>query len=263
MSKIKNSFSTFLDQAVVLTNNSMEILDKINDAVTSNEDSVTLTVTNPENPDENITYQIPSFGYLKNSIDRLEATLSTMSNVSGTTGSTLRLSDGSYRKIITSKVPSEAPTITKVNSITNFEFKSNWFFEDMLNPMLYVSWDFTNQIPDDTERVMIQRYILECDTITKVKVFNDLFNGKNDIKYKDFLYALVDNNIRYTLDDEIKNLPPRSKRYSGNFSVVKGDFENNPSNTGKSMRYTLLSLQYTDNRADIENTRILSVGDVV
>ena len=263
MSKIKNSFSTFLDQAVVLTNNSMEILDKINDAVTSNEDSVTLTVTNPENPDESITYQIPSFGYLKNSIDRLEATLSTMSNVSGTTGSTLRLSDGSYRKIITSKVPSEAPSITKVNNITNFEFKSNWFFEDMLNPMLYVSWDFTNQIPDDTERVMIQRYILECDTITKVKVFNDLFNGKNDIKYKDFLYALVNNNIRYTLDDEIKNLPPRSKRYSGNFSVVKGDFENNPSNTGKSMRYTLLSLQYTDNRADIENTRILSVGDVV
>ena len=138
-SKVKNSFSTFLDQAVILTNNSMEVLDKINEAVTSNEDSVTLTITSPENPESSITYQIPSFGSLKNSIDRLEATLATMSNVSGTTGSTLRLSDGSYRKIITSKVPSEAPTITKVNNITNFEFKSNWFYEDMLNPMLYVT----------------------------------------------------------------------------------------------------------------------------
>ena len=213
-SKVKNSFSTFLDQAVILTNNSMEVLDKINEAVTSNEDSVTLTITSPENPESSITYQIPSFGSLKNSIDRLEATLATMSNVSGTTGSTLRLSDGSYRKIITSKVPSEAPTITKVNNITNFEFKSNWFFEDMLNPMLYVTWDFTNQIPEDTERVMIQRYILECDTIKKIKVFNKFFNGRNDIKYKDFLYTLVENNIRYTLDDEIKDLPPRSHRYS-------------------------------------------------
>lgn len=261
--KIKNSLSTFLDQAMVMTNNSMEILDKLNDAVTSNEDSVTLTMTNPANPDDTITYQIPSFGYLKSEIERLEATLATMSNVNGTSGSRLRLSDGSYRKIIASKVPSEAPTITKVNSITNFEFKSNWFFEDMLNPMLYVTWDFTNQIPEDTERVMIQRYILECDTVKKIKVFDDLFKGKSDIKYKDFLYALVENNIRYTLDDEIKDLPPRSKRYSGNFSVIRGEMEDNPTRTGKSMRYTLTSLYYTDNRADVENTRILSVGDEV
>ena len=48
-SKVKNSFSTFLDQAVILTNNSMEILDKINEAVTSNEDSGTLTLTSHEN----------------------------------------------------------------------------------------------------------------------------------------------------------------------------------------------------------------------
>lgn len=259
--KIKNSLSTFLEQAVVLSNNSIEILDKINEAVVSNEDSVTLTITDPSNPDTSITYQIPSFGYLKNEIDRLEATLTTMSNVGGTSSSRLRLSDGSYRKIIASKVPSEAPTITKVNNITNFEFKSNWFFEDMLNPMLYVTWDFTGQIPDNTRKVMIQRYILECDTIKKMKVFDTTFKGKSDIKYKDFLYTLVNNGIRYSLDDEIKELPPRSKRYTGNFSVVKGEMED--SINGKSMRYTLLDLKYTDSRADVMNTRVLSIGDIV
>jgi hypothetical protein len=261
--KIKNSLSTFLEQAVVLTNNSMEVLDKINEAVVSNEDSVVLTITDPSNTDTSITYQIPSFGYLKNEIDRLEATLTTMSNVDGTSGSRLRLSDGSYRKIIASKVPSEAPTIKKVNNITTFEFKSNWFFEDMLNPMLYVTWDFTGQVPNETEKVMIQRYILECDTLKKIKVFDTNFKGKNDIKYKDFIYTLVNNGIRYSLDDEIKELPPRSKRYTGNFSVVKGEMEDSPTKVGKSMRYTLLDLKYTDSRADIMNTRILSVGDVV
>lgn len=262
-SKVKNSFSTFLDQSVVMTNNSMEVLDKMNNAVTSNEDSVTLTITDPENPDNKTTYNIPSFGYLKNSIDRLEATLATMSNLGGNSGSRIRLSDGSYRKIIASKVPSEAPTITKVNNITNFEFKSNWFFEDLLNPMLYVTWDFTGQIPEDTERVMIQRYILDCDSIKKKKAFDKLFKGNSNIGYKDFLYALVENNIRYSLDDEVRDLPPRSRRYSGNFSVVRGEMEDNPATTGKSMRYTLLSLYYTDNRANIENTRVLSVGDIV
>lgn len=261
--KVKNSLSTFLDQALILTQNNMETLSKINDAVTSNEDSITLTLTNPKNPEDVLVYNIPSFGFLKNAIERLEATLSTMSNINGASGSRIRLSDGSYRKIITSKVPSEAPTITNVNSITNFSFKSNWFFEDMLNPMLYITWDFSNQIPYDTERVMIQRYILDCDTPKKKSVFEKQLKGRNDIDYKDFLYILVNNKIRYTLDDEIKDLPPRSKRYTGNFSVIRGEVESNSDGTGSSMRYSLVSLNYTDNRADFENTRVLSVGDVV
>ena len=185
-----------------------------------------------------------------------------MTNITDGAGSRIRLSDGTYRKIIASKVPSEAPTITHVDNITNFNFKSNWFFEDMLNPSLYITWDMSNQISPETERVMIQRYILKCDTQAKIDAFNKDLKGRNDIDYKGFLTFLLNNRIKYTLDDEIKDLPPRSRRYFGTFSVIRIDMEKDLSGNNVK-RYILDSLEFTDTRSGFENTRLLSVGDFV
>lgn len=262
MTKIKNSLSTYLEQAMVMTNNSLETIDKISNALSSTEDSVKLVLTDPNDSSKTVEYIIPSFQYLKSEIDRLSSSLNTMTNITDGAGSRIRLSDGTYRKIIASKVPSEAPTITHVDHITNFNFKSNWFFEDMLNPSLYVTWDMSNQISPETERVMIQRYILKCDTQAKIDAFNKDLKGRNDIDYKGFLTFLLNNRIKYTLDDEIKDLPPRSRRYFGTFSVIRIDMEKDL-NGNNVKRYILDSLEFTDTRSGFENTRLLSVGDFV
>lgn len=262
MTKIKNSLSTYLEQAMVMTGNSLETIDKISNAVSSSEDSVKLILTDPNDPKKTVEYVIPSFGYLKSEIDRLSASINTMTNITDGAGSRIRLSDGTYRKIIASKVPSEAPTITHVDNITNFNFKSNWFFEDMLNPSLYITWDMSNQISPETERVMIRRYILKCDTQAKIDAFNKELKGRNDIDYKGFLTFLLNNRIKYTLDDEIKDLPPRSRRYFGTFSVIRIDMEKDLSGNNVK-RYILDSLEFTDTRSGFENTRLLSVGDFV
>ena len=245
-----------------MTGNSLETIDKISNAVSSSEDSVKLILTDPNDPKKTVEYVIPSFGYLKSEIDRLSASINTMTNITDGAGSRIRLSDGTYRKIIASKVPSEAPTITHVDNITNFNFKSNWFFEDMLNPSLYITWDMSNQISPETERVMIQRYILKCDTQAKIDAFNKELKGRNDIDYKGFLTFLLNNRIKYTLDDEIKDLPPRSRRYFGTFSVIRIDMEKDLSGNNVK-RYILDSLEFTDTRSGFENTRLLSVGDFV
>ena len=262
MTKIKNSLSTYLEQAMVMTGNSLETIDKISNAVSSSEDSVKLVLTDPNDPKKKVEYIIPSFGYLKSEIDRLNASLNTMTNITDGAGSRIRLSDGTYRKIVASKVPSEAPTITHVDNITNFNFKSNWFFEDMLNPSLYVTWDMSSQISPETERVSIQRFILKCDTNAKVDAFNTNLKGRNDVDYKEFLTFLLNNRIKYTLDDEIKDLPPRSRRYYGTFSVVRIEMEKDL-NGNNVKRYILDSLEFTDSRSGFENTRLLTVGDFV
>ena len=100
MTKIKNSLSTYLEQAMVMTNNSLETIDKISNAVSSSEDSVKLILTDPNDPKKTVEYVIPSFGYLKSEIDRLSASLNTMTNITDGAGSRIRLSDGTYRKII-------------------------------------------------------------------------------------------------------------------------------------------------------------------
>ena len=60
--KIKNSLSTFLEQAMVLTGNNLEAVNKISDAVSSSEDSVKLILTDPNDQTKTIEYIIPSFG---------------------------------------------------------------------------------------------------------------------------------------------------------------------------------------------------------
>ena len=260
--KIKNSLSTFLEQAMVMNNNSLETVNKISDAVSSSEDSVKLTLTDPNNPNNSVEYVIPSFGYLKSEIDRLSASINTLTNVTTGSGSRVRLSDGSYRKIIASKIPCEAPTITRVDDITTFNFKSNWFFEDMMNPSLYITLDLSDQISGDTDKIMIQRYILKCDTQGKLDLFSSKLKGRNDIDYKEFLTLIINNKINYTLDDEIKNLPPRTKRYFGTFSVIRIITEKDTSGNNVK-RYILDSLEFTDARSGFENTRLLSIGDYV
>ena len=194
-SRISNSLSYFLEQALILEKNSLETVSKVSDAVTSQKDTVTITLTDPNDTKNTITYSIPSFGYLKSEIERLDNSIKTLSNIDSGTGSRVQLSDGTYRKIIASKLDCEAPTITTTNNITNFNFKSNWLFEDMMNPYLYANVDLSNCVPTETERVLIQRYILNCTNSKQLNYFESIKNNSTKIDYKSFLKGLLNNGI--------------------------------------------------------------------
>ena len=262
--RINNSLSYFLEQALIIEKNSIETVSKVSDAVTSQKDTVTITLTDPNDSTKTTTYSIPSFGYLKSEIERLDNTLKTLSNIESGTGSRVQLSDGTYRKIIASKLACEAPTITSMNNITNFNFKSNWLFEDMMNPYLYANVDLTNCVPTETERVLVQRYILNCTSDRQVNYFNSIKGSSTNINYKDFLKGLLNNGITYTLDENYYDLPPIRKRYSGEFEIDR-ILENTLSSDGKNIlgRIILKSLSYTDNNSGVENTSTLAKNDIL
>ena len=262
--RISNSLSYFLEQALILEKNSLETVSKVSDAVTSQKDTVTLTLTDPNNPSESITYSIPSFGFLKSEIERLDNSIKTLSNLESGTGSRIQLSDGSYRKIITSKLACEAPTITTTNNITNFNFKSNWLFEDMMNPYLYANVDLSNSVPVETERVLIQRYILNCDTVAKKNYFDSIKSNSTKIDYKNFLLGVNNNKINIIVDENYYDLPPVRRRYSGEFEIDR-ILENTLSSDGKNIlgKLILKSLLYTDNNSGVENTVTLTKNDIL
>ena len=254
-SRISNSLSYFLEQALILEKNSLETVAKVSDAVTSQKDTVTITLTDPNDPKKTITYSIPSFGYLKSEIERLDNSIKTISNLESGSGSRIQLSDGTYRKIVASKLDSEAPTITTTNNITNFNFKSNWLFEDMMNPYLYANVDLSNCVPTETERVLIQRYILNCVNNKQLNYFDSIKNNSTKIDYKGFLKGLLNNGITYVLDENYYDLPPIRRRYSGEFAIDR-ILENTLTPDGKNIlgRLILKSLSYTDNNSGVENT---------
>lgn len=256
--KISNSLGTFLEQSMILERNGLEIIEKINDAMKSDKDNITLTLTDPANPDKTTTYLIPSFGYLSKSIDRIDRTLESLMNISGNTNSTVNLSDGTYRKLITSSIPGEAPTINDVSNITNFNFKSNWFFEDMLNPCLYVSLNLGEQIDAETERIIIRRYILNCDTDVKKNIFDEQLKNKQ-LSFKDFVKILIDNHIRYTLDEDIRDLPPHYKKCTGTFTILNTSLPSTDYNGKITKEFKLNKLTYRN--VDNHNDNILKVGD--
>ena len=259
-----NSISTMLPELLRLFNNSLESFEKVNQAITSSNESVTINIQNNDGTNSRVT--IPSFGFLKNSVDRLQTNIDTITNLDGQ-NSSIRLSDGTFRKLVLAKLPTEARDLTSINSIENFNIKPNWFFEELINPLLYVSFDLTGQVPIDTERAIIQRFILNTNTQAKVNFFNNTYNGRADLSYDEFLQSIVERNISYVLDEDVVDLPPRVKRYTGDFSVLRisdavvTEEINGASVTTQKKQYKLNKIFYTDIEADFDDTVQLSVGD--
>jgi hypothetical protein len=260
----QNSISTLLPELLRLFNNSLESFERVNQAITSSQESVTINIQNEDGTLSRLT--IPSFGFLKNSITRLDNNINTITNVGGGSSS-VRLADGTFRKLVLAKLPSEAPNLTSINSVNQFNIKPNWFFEELINPLLYISFDLTGQVPIDTEKAIIQRYILDTNTQAKIQFFENNYNGRSDVNYFTFLQQIVERNIAYVLDEAVVDLPPRNKRYSGNFSVTRiSDINfteeiNGVSVTSQKKSYKLNKLLYTDTLADFDDTIQLKVGD--
>ena len=260
----QNSISTILPEFLRLFNNSVESFEKVNQAITSSRESVTVNLQNEDGTISRVT--IPSFGFLKNSVDRLDKNIQTITNISGG-DSSIRLSDGTFRKLVLAKLPVEAQDVTSLNSVTSFDFKSNWFFEGLINPLLYVTFNLTGQVPIDTERTIVSRFILNTNTQSKINYFNNNFLGKSDIDYTSFLEALANNNIQYVLDNDVVDIPPREKRFFGKFNVIRisevdvTEEVNGVSITTQRKLYKLNKLSYSDTLADFSDTIGLKVGD--
>ena len=260
----QNSISTLLTEFLRLFNNSAESLEKVNEAITSSRESVTIDLENEDGTVSRVT--IPSFGFLKNSIDRIDRNVESITNINGG-GSSVRLPDGTFRKLILNQLPSEAEDLTELNSVAEFNIKPNWFFESLINPLLYVTFNLTGQVPIDTERAIIKRYILDLNTRSKVNFFDNTYKGRSDISYNDFLQQLVERNISYVLDEDTVDLPPRDKRYSGKFSVIRiSDTEfteevNGVSVTSTKKLYKLNKVFYNDSDAEFNDTVQLKIGD--
>ena len=259
-----NSIQTMLPELLRLFNNSLESFEKVNQAITSSRDSVTVNIQNNDGTNSRIT--IPSFGYLKNSVDRLNTNINTLTNFNDA-DSSIRLPDGTFRKLVLAKLPTEAQDLTSLNSINQFNVKPNWFFEELINPLLFISFNITGQAPIDTERAIVQRYILDTNSQSKINFFDGEYNGNSELNRDTFLQQIVEKNISYVLDEAVVDLPPRDKRYSGNFSVIRigedsvTETVNGVEQTVVQKLYKLNKVFYTDSNADFPDTIQLKVGD--
>ena len=247
----KYSLTTLLNNLLLLQNNSYNIIASLSEIVSSNADTVSIPLVGPTGAIQSVI--VPSFGSLKNQMVRLENNIESLAGV-GNTNSSIQLADGSFRTLLVSSLQKEAADIQNMSIPKVFNTKENWFFESFLNPLLYVTFDLTNQVP----------YI---DTPAKQTIFNTQFLNESSINYQTFAQSLIDNNITYYLDDEITSLPPRTVRYFGKFSVTNITDDTVTSTVDsvtfnkRVLRLRLDTLQYNDTKSQYLGTVALKIGD--
>lgn len=264
MSNTKNSISSLIAQFLRLQKNSLEIINKLSEVTTSPNDNVEIEFINDDNKIESI--QIPSFGYFKNEIRRLDQNIMALSGMEDSTAN-VKKPDGTVAKIYTATLlkDPEAPTSLQVPS--TFKTKNNWFFESFLNPLLYISLNVDNQIPSDCKKVVVRRVIADTQTDANKSFFDTNLKGRNDLTYEQYVSALSGQGIGYFIDESIVDLPLQVIRYKGSFGILRIFDEkttltvNGSTQTSTVRKYKLDSLRYTDILTNTTNSRTLVKGD--
>ena len=95
-----NSLSTVLSEFIRLQNNSLETLQKLQQATVSVAETVEVNVKESDGTIN--SYAIPSFGYLKSNIDRIDNTISKMLGFDKS-DAYIRQPDGTFKKIYQAK----------------------------------------------------------------------------------------------------------------------------------------------------------------
>ena len=258
-----NSISNSLKKLLEINTNSLKTFERINEAVTTNAKDIPLEILTDEGTK---IVSVPGFGYMKRELERLDANLKALAGL-GKGSTKVKLPDGTFQNIITTSLKTPANDITALARPTAFASKPNYFAEDFLNPMLTTSIDVSGQIPNDTERVLIKRILFDNTNQAAVDFFNDNYRNQDSIDYLTAIRDIVNNNIAYTLDEELRDMPYRTAQYTGKFDVLSiSNSKREVVEDGVTVKqaiklYTLDRLTYSDNQKDLDETELLRVGD--
>lgn len=260
-----NSISHLLEQFLELNTNSLETFERINEAISTDKETVTIDLFD-NRTGEMTAIQIPAFGFLKREIERIDKNLTAISGLD-TSSANVRLKDGSYRRIHTSKLKGPSAPITSLATPKEFNTKLNDFFEDFLNPLLTISLDVKGQIPVDTERVYTERFIFDSEDAASAEAFDEIYKGQNDVNYSTFISKIKEDGLKYRIDAETVDMPIRSIQYNGDLDVLKVENVQKTSivdgvSQSKTVKvYTLNKLTYSDSNKEMKDTESLKIGD--
>lgn len=260
-----NSISHLLEQFLELNTNSLETFERINEAISTDKETVTIDLFD-NRTGEMTAIQIPAFGFLKREIERIDKNMTAISGLD-TSSANVKLKDGSYRRIHTSKLKGPSLPIKSLATPKEFNTQLNDFFEDFLNPLLTISLDVKGQIPVDTERVYTERFIFDHEDLASTESFDEIFKGQNDVNYSKFISKIKEDGLKYRIDAETVDMPIRSIQYNGQLDVLKVEnvqktsLIDGTSQTKTVKVYTLNKLTYSDSNKEMKDTETLKIGD--
>lgn len=265
---IQSSFSTVAEQIVTYNKNVVEILSKINSLSTTKEPSVEVEIMDSEGVLRK--YSLPSFTYLKAEIERLSSSVNSIYNIDSGGAMIQTSSNNKYKKVVTVDLNREPNPINDLGTITQFRAEKNWFFDNILNPALFVELDLEGKIENNVRKCLCRRYIVDFAQNSEgdftplgqsaLNSFNQLFRGKNEIDIEEFetWYQTtpgIVNPLNPNYDEQVFDLLPNTVLYDGVFNVIKIEEDS----LNRKLWYHTNTLDYLVNETG--EVRQLSIGD--
>jgi hypothetical protein len=262
----KNTFVSLAEQLALLNKNSVEIITKLNDTVSSRNSVVNVTLLNTDGTKS--SYQLPTIGQLKNELDVANRNIR---KLAGLADSTSYVSDGTtMRRVYVDDLNREPEPINSLNSISTFASINNSFFESLSNPLLAIELDLTGKIDRKVNKVLSRRYIINFqkdalgnytnDGLISKSDFESKFLNRNDI-FIDDLTTWYSNPKNYGVfksvqpyDEQVFDFDYNELKYHGIFDIVGVDNDT----INNKLWYLLNSITYYDYSG---NTKQLSIGD--
>lgn len=258
MASATNSSSDYLLDIVRLHTNAIEILNALALTASTPVETVDIKMTLDNGTTSSIS--VPSLGYINSELKRLNTNIENMSGV-GEKDVLVRQPDGSFKRIIAVNLSPAPRRISGLEVPANFVPKDNYFFNNLMSPLLTVRFNLTGKIDSGVSKVLVRRVVVDVDTPDKKALFENSFRGKNDIAFDQAIIYLTDSLLNFNIDDETVDLPVSAPRYYGSFSVIKIlDTVQGVSNT---RRYTFSDLSYTDSTSLVKSNQTLKPGDVL
>jgi hypothetical protein len=267
MAGTQNSISSLVAQFLRLQRNSLEIINGLNEVAVSTNNTVTIEYLDEQGLPQN--QNIPSYGFLRGEIQRIDNNIQALAGISESSA-TVRNPDGTYTQVYKSEPLKEPSRLTNLAVPSTFDVKDNWFFESFLTPLLYINVNVTGQVPDAADRIVVKRIIANTTTDEQKNYFDSSLKGRNDLSYNQFIQDLTDNGIGYFVDESIEQLPLRTIRFVGGFSVTNyyDDLVTITDAAGNQFQetrrnYKLDKLTYTDTLSTFVDGRSLNIDDKI
>lgn len=270
----KNSLSDYLAELGVDITNMQEFLNKLSMMLTTSSDSVSINQKLQDGTTKN--FIVPSFAYLTNKVNAVDNKFNSL-----LTGNANRVGvideNGNVKTFELQDVSNVIEDLDSVSgktvrTPTSFKYKSNWFFESFLNPLLYIDIPVEGIVTSDIDKFEVGRVIITSTTQADLDYFDTTYKGRNDISYSTLISDLSARSITYFEDSNESSIPPSQNKVSGSFDVLSilSDTEAkavlNETQTLTISKYVLNTLRYMEKSTTSPTgvvQRNLKVGDVL
>ena len=255
----RNSYVESMTKLTRAINQVLGLAEGMNEAMESSNENIQVTET----------LSLPSY---QNVLDRLRVVEDTVAKFTQGQG-IVKTQDGTYRSISVSAVP-KAPTDISFDStyaVSQFGIDPNWFFESLQFPRCVIRLNLKDLVPDDSDRILIDRVILDSKETTLagnvdlITFWETNINNKS-ISYNDLIKLLVENGISYREDKQEVTFPLTYEKNIGDFNIISVYLADQDNSGYSKTWYELDDLYYSEvdeSGVEITTGKTLVVGDTL